>query len=243
MQSSSSSRVFLTGGSGTLGTELRKIADKYNIDLVCPTSKECNILDQSQVFEKIKDSNCDTVIHAAAATDVPGLQSDPLLAAETNTIGTYNVLRVCVELGLRMVFISTDYVFDGESGNYTTDSPINPLSVYAKSKAAGELLVRSCNNTMVIRTSFFGKDFPHPMAFEDQWSSKDYVDIIAPKILDCITGNSSGIFHVGSSRRTIYDIAKTRRPDVKKGSRTIVKHKVPRDTSMIISESKGDKKT
>jgi len=243
MQSLNLNRVFLTGGSGTLGTELRKIAGEYNIDFVCPSSKECNILDPAQVTEQIKRSKCDTVIHSAAATDVPGLQSDPLLAAEVNTVGTYNVLKACATLGIRMVFISTDYVFDGERGNYEVDSPINPLSVYAKSKAAAELLVRSCNNTMVIRTSFFGTDFPHPMAFEDQWSSKDYVDIIAPKILDCMTENNSGVFHVGSPRRTIYDIAKTRRPDVKKGSRTIVKHKVPRDTSMIISEAKGDKKT
>ena len=101
-----------------------------------------------------------------------------------NVLGTLNVLKSCKDLGKKLVFISTDYVFDGEKGNYTIDDPINPLSKYAKTKAAAELLVRTYENSLVIRTSFFGYDFPYEAAFVDQWSSKDYVDIIAPKVME-----------------------------------------------------------
>ena len=163
------------------------------------------------------------------------LEEDIIKACEVNVVGTFNVLKACVEVGKHLVFISTDYVFDGESGPYDTYDPINPLSVYAKSKASAELITRTYKNSTVIRTSFYGHNFPHSSAFVDQWSSKDYVDIIAPKVLECIKSKQTGVFHIGSPRRTIYEIAKKRSPDVKQASRTIIKHTVPRDTSFLTS--------
>jgi dTDP-4-dehydrorhamnose reductase len=207
MPNSPSRTILLTGGSGTLGKELRKISENYNCVFIAPLSTKCDITHYRDVYITIKNSDCNTVVHAAAATDVPGLENDIIKACNINVIGTINI----------------------------TD-PINPLSVYAKSKAAAELMVGAYKNSTIIRTSFFGHEFPHPAAFIDQWSSKDYIDIIAPKIMDCIKSKQKGIFHVGSPRRTIYEIACERSKDVKQISRTTTKHKVPEDTSLIISE-------
>ena len=143
-----------------------------------------------------------------------------------------NVLKSCKDLGKKLVFISTDYVFDGEKGNYTIDDPINPLSKYAKTKAAAELLVRTYENSLVIRTSFFGYEFPYEAAFVDQWSSKDYVDIIAPKVLKEILSDKKGIFHVGNERRSIYDLARVRNKNVLKLFRKDMALCIPWDTSL-----------
>ena len=132
----------------------------------------------------------------------------------------------------KIIFISTDHVFDGTKGNYLTCDSLNPLSKYAKTKTAAELLVRTYDNSMIIRTSFFGYEFPYESAFIDQWSSKDYVDIIAPKIIKLIKSNKVGIFHVGEKRKTIFEIAKRRSPNVGKISRSDIFFKTPKDTSL-----------
>jgi len=223
--------ILMTGGSGKLGTELIRISTKSGVVFRAPSSKETNILKYQDILRDVKNHSGNTVVHCAAATDVVDLEKNIIKACEVNVIGTFNVLKACVEADKHLVFISTDYVFDGELGPYSTSDPINPLSVYAKSKASAELITRTYKNSTVIRTSFFGYDFPHPSAFVDQWSSKDYVDIIAPKVLECIKSKQTGVFHIGSRRRTIYEIAKERSPDVRQASRTTVKHTVPRDTS------------
>jgi len=224
-------KIFLTGGSGTLGTELIKISKAYNVDFIAPASKYCDITNPYQIHDHIKASNCDVVVHSAAITDVKATENDPSLAWEVNVLGTINILKSCKDLGKKLVFISTDYVFDGEKGNYTIDDPINPLSNYAKTKAAAELLVRTYENILVIRTSFFGYDFPYEAAFVDQWSSKDYVDIIAPKVMKEIISEMTGIVHVGNGRRTIYDIAKDRNENTIQTTRNIINTVVPKDTS------------
>ena len=134
-------KIFLTGGSGTLGSELIKISKAHEVEFIAPASKYCDITNPYQIHNHIKDSGCDTIVHSAAITDVKATENDPSRAWEVNVLGTLNVLKSCKYLGKKLVFISTDYVFDGEKGNYTIDDPINPLSKYAKTKAAAELLV------------------------------------------------------------------------------------------------------
>ena len=225
-------KIFLTGGSGTLGSELIKISKGYDVEFVAPPSTYCDIRNPYQIHNHIQSSGCDVVVHSAAITDVKATENDPSLAWDVNVLGTINVLKSCKDLGKKLVFISTDYVFDGEKGNYTINDPINPLSKYAKTKAAAELVVRTYDNSLVIRTSFFGYEFPYEAAFVDQWSSKDYVDIIAPKVMGEILNNHEGIVHVGNKRRTIYDIASDRIESVKKISRKDIDFLVPKDTSL-----------
>jgi len=220
----------LTGGNGTLGREIMKIAKSYDISIKNPTSDECNIMSREDLKNHITE-DIDAVIHAAALTDVRGLETDPIPSWDINVIGTINVLKRCAEINKKMIFISTDYVFDGEKGRYKTTDPINPLSKYAKSKAAAELIVRTYDNSLVIRTSFFGYNFPYEKAFIDQWSSKNYVDLIAPMVIEEILKGNKGITHIGSNRRSLYEIAKTRRPNVVPISHKDMNFVIPEDTS------------
>jgi len=220
----------LTGGNGTLGREIMKIAKSYDISIKNPTSDECNIMSREDLKNHITEDT-DAVIHAAALTDVRGLETDPIPSWDVNVVGTINVLKRCAEINKKMIFISTDYVFDGEKGRYRTTDPINPLSKYAKSKAAAELIVRTYENSLVIRTSFFGYNFPYEKAFIDQWSSKDYVDVIAPMIIEEILKDKKGIAHIGSNRRSLYEIALERRENVEPIKMSELNFKIPRDVS------------
>lgn len=224
-------KILLTGGSGTLGKELLKLFDYNKYTVYAPPSTKLNIKDFTNCSEWFNCYMPDLVIHAAAYTDVKASEENYIKSINTNIVGTCNIINCCDSQNIKLVYISTDYVFDGEKGNYTVNDAINPLTKYAKSKAAGELAARMYPNSLIIRTSFYGHTFPYEKAFVDQWSSKDYIDIIAPKILKLCTSDKKGIVHVGSKRRSIYEIAKQRKKEVQRMFRKDMKYKIPFDTS------------
>lgn len=215
-----------------MGAELIKQSHKFDINFIAPSSKDCDITDEQSVYDNLRRFKGNTVVHAAALTDVKGIQTVPLQAIEVNVLGTINIIKSCQKLDKKLVFISTDYVFDGNKGNYNVTDPINPISKYAKTKAAAELLVRTIEESLVIRTSFFGYDFPYDKAAVDQWSSKDYVDIIAPLILEVLKKGKTGIVHVGTERTTTYEKAARRKPYVERVYLRDIGFGIPRDISL-----------
>ena len=229
-------KFFLTGGSGTLGMELLRHRSGYTTQFISPTSSECDVRNYESLRHQIGSSDCCTVIHCAAMTDVKEIELDATNACAVNVLGTLNVIKVCQELNKKLVFISTDYVFDGEKGNYKTADPINPVSKYAKTKAAAELLVRSFDNHLVIRTSFFGHEFPYDKGLADQFSTKDYVDVIAPMILDAIRNDECGVIHIGTAKGSTYEKALQRNPDVEKIYLKDLDFKIPKDVSLFTGE-------
>jgi dTDP-4-dehydrorhamnose reductase len=225
-------KVFLTGGSGTLGGELYRLLVEAGHIVYSPRSAEVDIVDLSSIERYLSDKNIDLVINCAAYTDVKSAEKEIQKCIDINIIGTANIVKYCSTKSIRLVHISTEHVFDGERGLYKVMDAINPISKYAKSKGAAELCARMYENCLVIRTSFFKKEFPYEKAFIDQWSSKDYIDIIAPKIFDQCLTQKNGIVHCVSSRRTLFEIAKQRKDDVKPWSRKDFNFPTPRDTSL-----------
>lgn len=207
-------KCLITGGTGLLGTNLVPLLSVEGYDVLSPSSKELDITCAQSVTDYFKNNDFELIIHMAAYTDVKKAETDFLKCITVNVIGTYNMLRESVDGDIKFIYISTDAVFDGERGDYNINDALNPISNYAKTKTSAELMVRIYNNSLVIRTSFFGDSFPYDKAFTDQWSTKDYIDIIAPKILSEIKLNKKGVSHVYSIRRTLYDIAKQRKENV-----------------------------
>jgi dTDP-4-dehydrorhamnose reductase len=210
-------KVFITGGSGLLGNNLIIELNKRGISHFAPTSADCDITQYETLFTKIREYNPSVVVHCAAVAKFAEVEKDPICGMRTNVLGTCNVAQVCMQLGIRMVFISTSHVFDGVKGRYSVSDPINPISKYAKSKASGEYMTLMLENSLVIRTEFCGLDFPFDTAYVDKWTSKDYIDKLAPTILDCCLGAQKGVCHVGGPRRSFYELALERNPTVKKG--------------------------
>jgi dTDP-4-dehydrorhamnose reductase len=227
--------ILVTGGSGLLGTHLIKLINKdYNI--LYPTSSELNILNIQQLNNYFNINKINLVIHCAAYTDVKNAQHDYIKCMNINVVGTCNLVSLCSSMNIKIIYISTDQVFDGNKGDYRIDDFINPINKYAKSKAAGELVVKMYENSLVIRTSFFANDFPYDIAFYDQYTTKDYIDIMAPKILNLCLSNKTGIVHCASLKKTLYELAKQKKPNIKKISRKDFHFSTPFDTSLIEKE-------
>lgn len=225
----------LIGASGLLGRNL-----SFPGSTLTPSSTELNILNISSVSAYFyKHKYIDKIILSAAYTNVPRANLDKQAAFNLNVVGVYNILHVISRFTYykpTLFYISTDYVFDGDTGGYKTTDPVNPVknNYYAMTKALGESAARSYDKTSIIRTSFCQSGpWPHGFAFDDQFTSRDTVDIIAPMISSIVNKNTIGIHHIGTERKSVFDLAKRLSPNVKPISRLSIQNvNIPWDTSL-----------
>ncbi len=203
-------KFLVTGGSGKLGSVLCSY-----LDCVAPKSSEMNILDAGQIESVVKKQKFDAIFHLAAYTNQKLADKEKSKCYETNVIGTRNVVSVAKKYSLKVFYISTDYVFPCTSGNYSeTDIP-SPVNWYGFTKYAGELEVQNAtNNYCIIRTSFRPTKWDFPTAYSNVFTSADYVDVIANELKLCLDLNLSGIIHIGTAKKSLYELAKIRNPDV-----------------------------
>tara|TARA_Y100000385_G_C13090354_1_gene638423 strand:- start:3 stop:1349 length:1347 start_codon:yes stop_codon:yes gene_type:complete len=204
--------ILITGGSGLLGSKLKDhFPDASLSNAYFPQRSEFNVTDYSGMQQYIRGKNISIIIHGAAFTDVPAAALEENMASviDTNIIGTCNLAKLCQEEGIRLVYISTDYVFDGVKGNYKESDAVNPRNPYALSKLGGECGVRLCKKSLIVRLSFGPDEFPYPAAFIDQWTSRESVTEISKKIKKVALDAITGIVHIGSDRRTVYGYAKS----------------------------------
>lgn len=225
-------RILLTGGSGLLGTELIGLSP----EMLAPSSTELDIRDARGVASFVARHAPDIILHAAAVTDNRAIEADPAAALDVNIKGTANIAGVCLGTPIRLVFISTDYVYKGDRGYYSETDELLPSNLYAWTKLAGEASVRAVPDHLIVRTSFGASRFDYPGAFSDKWSSKDYVDRIAPKILKAATARIRGVLNIGGPRRTIYDYACERNPAVRKIELGSSSTESPVDTSLNLNK-------
>jgi dTDP-4-dehydrorhamnose reductase len=234
MSGISRARAIFTGGSGLLGSEIRKLLP----DMDYPTSKEFDVTDYLEMETYIQSRDVNRIIHAAAFTSPPAINEDPLKALNVNIIGTSNIVKLCIKYDIRLIYISTDYVFGGDKGNYAETDPVFPINKYGWSKLGGECAVRMHNDFLIIRTSFGPDSFPFEAAFIDQWTSRESVSIIAKKLVTLLSSDLTGIIHVGGERKTIFDYATSldNTRSIKKLSRNNVEFDLPKDTSLDCSK-------
>jgi dTDP-4-dehydrorhamnose reductase len=147
-------RLLVFGGWGQLGTELARAAEGRH-ELIRPKRAEADVTDAAAIEAAVRAVSPDVVIDAAAFHQVDRCEEDPAAAMAVNAIGAVNAARAAAAVGARAVFVSTDYVFDGEKGiGYAEGDPTSPVNLYGVSKAAGERGVRLvCPDSLVIRVS------------------------------------------------------------------------------------------
>lgn len=221
-------KVLVTGGSGLLGRELRKLRlHEY------PTRAEFDICSTESMFNYLKNRSWvdkpELVVNCAAYTAVEKAEIDKEGCYRTNVLGVRNLVKF---LQIPVLQISTAYVFDGTKGNYKENDPVNPLGYYALTKALAEEAVLA-GDGKIIRTLFKPKPWPFPRAYDDQITSGGYVDDIAKKIDWCIKNFDflPPILHVGMKRQSILDLALETR-SVFRMSRTEVAANLPEDVSL-----------
>jgi len=224
------SKILFTGGSGLLGTEFKKVLPNLNY----PSSSEFNVINYEQMDDYLKNKEIKLIIHAAAFTSPPRVDKDPLKAIDVNIIGTSNIVKLCTKYTIKLIYLCTDYVFNGDKGNYKESDPVYPVNKYAWSKLGGECAVRLYDNSIIIRTSFGPNEFPFEKAFVDQWTSRESVNQIAKKIFNLLDKDFIGVIHVGGKRRTVFEYAN----ELSKNKKILelkineVNFKVPQDTSL-----------
>jgi len=158
-------RVLLIGATGLLGSALQQEWD--GDELIGVGSRDADIRDESQVRQLLKRTRPEWTVLAAAYTDVDGCERDPQRAHDMNCVGAMNVARVARDARSKLLYVSTDYVFDGSKGApYEPNDPVRPINVYGRSKADAEKGLREIlPDCCILRTSWLfganGKCFPN----------------------------------------------------------------------------------
>jgi len=221
-------------GTGLLGSRIVEIASNefeiintYNknpVDLQSTVSHQLDITNQKLTFRLIKELNPEYIIHTAAHTGVDYCEVHRSEAYSVNVTGTRNVSEASDEIGAKLVYVSTDYVFDGKKGMYSEGGMTNPINHYGKTKLEGEDVVKTvCEDWIIARTSvLYGWNPAKPnfvtwaldelMAgnririVSDQFNSPTLADNLADMLIELIRRDEHGVFHTsGGERISRYD--------------------------------------
>ncbi len=225
-------RVLVTGGTGLLGTKVVELAQRRGLETFSaarrPPAPEAppapfmpldltNRASVQAAFERVRPN---LVIHTAAMADVDACEREPELAWAVNAEGTTYVAEACRVHDARLVYVSTDYVFDGTAGPYREEDATNPLNVYAETKLAGERAVAMLPNAITARTAVLygwapgirsnlvlwlldrlARGEPAPAA-TDQAGSPTLADNLAEMLIALAVGRQTGVYHVAGATMT-----------------------------------------
>jgi len=228
--------ILITGTHGLLGGKLKK----HFSQPLCPSRFEMDIRVPPDMWDigcNLAKNDIHTVIHCAAVKTI-ACDADPFEAMRTNILGTVHIATFCHLQQAKMIYISTDYVFKGDRGDYSPDDEVLPQNYYAETKLAGEYAVKCLPEYLIVRLSFFPDEFPYKEAFVDQWTTRITVSEAAEQIASLVKKGATGIHHICGPKRTVYEYALATSGG--KGVRPIKladhNFKRPKDTSLIQCE-------
>ena len=218
-------RVLVLGAKGMVGSALTGVASPP-FDVIGLGHGELDITAERETFRTIQEIRPRIVIHAAAYTDVDGCEENPEKAFNTNSQGTLFVAQACRRVGARLVYLSTDYVFDGKCPKpYGEEARVNPISVYGRVKLEGERHVqRLLEAFVIVRTQWLfgegGRNFVDTIMdlakagkplkiVQDQIGSPTYTVDLSQAIFRLLEKGCHGIFHVANRTScSWYDLAR-----------------------------------
>jgi dTDP-4-dehydrorhamnose reductase len=206
-----SQRWLITGGSGQLAVELSAMLRAKAIVSFAPSKADLDITDRSEVRRVVEELNPDVVINTAAFTNVDGAESEEELATLINGFGAKNLAEVCNIRKIKMVQVSTDYVFSGDSNSpYEENAIANPKTAYGRSKALGEKFVTEIlpDASWIVRTAWLyshhGNNFVNTiLRLEKQQEVLNWTKDLAEIIVQLVqTDVDFGIYHGTNSGQT-----------------------------------------
>lgn len=205
-------KVLVTGVAGQLGYDVIKELNKRNIECLGIDKADVDLIDFKATEEFITNYKPDAVIHCAAYTAVDKAEDEQGLCYLINASATENIAKVCKRLDVKMIYISTDYVFDGtKEGFYEVDDEPNPINIYGKTKLEGEKAVQKIlDKYFIVRISWVfginGNNFIKTMlkigqerkelnVVADQYGSPTYTKDLAVLLVDMVQTEKYGIYH------------------------------------------------
>lgn len=205
-------KVLVTGVKGQLGYDVVKELEKRGHEAIGVDIHDMDITDAAAVDKVIKSASPDAVIHCAAYTAVDAAEDNEEICRKVNAGGTQNIANTCKDLDIKMIYISTDYVFNGEGERpWEPEDERDPVSVYGQTKYEGELAVQNTlDKYFIVRIAWVfginGKNFIKTMlklaethdtlrVVNDQFGSPTYTFDLARLLVDMVETDKYGIYH------------------------------------------------
>lgn len=205
-------KVLVTGANGQLGYDVVEELQKQNIECCGATRQDFDIVDFEATEKFITNYMPDAVVHCAAYTDVDKAEDEQGVCYLVNASATENIAEICKKINAKMLYISTDYVFDGtKDGFYEVDDKPNPINFYGKTKLLGEQAVeRILDKYFIVRISWvfgehgnnfvktmlrLGKERKEINVVADQYGSPTYTADLAPLLIEMIQTEKYGVYH------------------------------------------------
>ena len=204
--------ILVTGSTGQLGSDVVKELLKRDYSTLSPNRSEFNLCSEDSIRNYILNSNCEAIVHCAAYTQVDKAEDEKDLCIKINATATKHIVKCAKILDIPMIYISTDYVFDGtKDGEYTENDETNPINIYGESKLAGEKYVQEIlDKYYIVRTSWVfninGKNFIETMLrlskannqlsiVNDQIGSPTYTKDLSRLLVDMLETSKYGLYH------------------------------------------------
>lgn len=225
-------KIIVTGGNGRFASELKKIKSKYSF--IFTNKSQLNILSLDSIKKNIKKFKPDAILHLAGLSRPMSIHSKDInLSIDLNIIGTANLVKVCNEKKIKIIFLSTSYVYPGKKGNYIEKDALLPWNNYGWSKLGAESSVQMYQNSLIIRACMTEKPFTHKSAFKDVRTNFIFHNDFAKILIKVI--NHKGIINIGGKTQTIYQFAKKSNKFVKKVKS---KGELPKNIDMNLNKLK-----
>ena len=226
--------ILVTGASGLLGSKIVELSKNdylvtplHNTRPLHSNSLKLDITNASEVLNLFHKLKPNILIHTASETDVDKCETEKKHAWKINVEGTHKIALACSKSGAKLIYISTDYVFDGEKGNYNEKDKPNPINYYGVTKLEGESQVTSqCQNYAILRASVLYGWHPWKQNFatwvinmlkqnkeitvvEDHYNTPTLADNLAEIVIEAVQKDLQGLYHAsGSERISRYEFAR-----------------------------------
>ena len=205
--------ILISGGNGEFANQLKK--HNTNYEVVSLDKKDMDVTDISSLEDAVLLTHPDYFIHAGALTRPMVIhETDPNRSVTTNIIGTSNVVLTCMKYNVKLIYLSTDYVYPGTEGNYSEDDYLKPFTKYGWSKLGGECAVKLYDNHLILRMAMNKRPFPHPKALVDMKKSLMYIDDASKVVLELL--DEKGTINIGGKSQSVYEFVKETNPEVDK---------------------------
>ena len=206
-------KILVTGGEGRFANILKKRKSKYKF--IFRNKKQLNILNYSSIKKNISSFKPDFVLHLSGLSRPMKIHEKYInKSINLNIIGTCNVVKACINSKIKIIYLSTSYVYSGKKGNYKENDPVLPWNNYGWSKLGGESAVQMYKNSLILRACMTEKPFLHKTAYTNVKTNfiyhDDFINIFL-KILD-----KKGVFNIGGKSQSVYNFAKSNKKNVKK---------------------------
>jgi len=206
-------KIIVTGGNGRFAQELKQIKSRYKF--IFRNKKQLNILSIKSIKKNFINFKPDCVLHLAGLSRPMSIHDKEInKSIDLNIIGTSNLVKICNDNKIKIIFFSTSYLYPGKKGNYAEHDPLLPWNNYGWSKLGAESAVQMYKNSLIIRACMTEKPFLHKSAFSNVKSNFIFHENFAKIFIKVI--NKKGVINIGGKPQTIYQFAKKYNKDVKK---------------------------